>query len=603
MSKTKIFLWRSLVIIGALCILNLPFTVRAQEGSSVEDLNELTATVNIQVSWSKHDEYHGNLEETGSMSTSVTGTLTLDKQRKGVFLFFPGSKGMHAKMKYQNVSRDKETGELYQKEEGSGSVQVISPRSVTDPQTQGHFEFTAFTGPGAQIHAQQLSGQVDIDRLKEAMTSQENMDHYTFSVATPIKTVVTDKDGNSEKGLRGIHFALVAEALKGGAISNSLSWTAEKIKYSIGHQNFMGTVYDPPKSGDVKYTVSWTFGEVPPDVEIQREVNGRWVDITDETVQVVVGEKMKLRGVVVPEDKDLKKGTWTIDDGEGNTSEGAGKNYIKRYEAHFRTGGKVIPLQDFNRQELEFYWVDGGAGKVKYITRPGGQEISAEAHFEIRKPNYKVTVGASKKTETKEPEKGGKPPEDECWGKGAHDAAGENELWLQYKGIDFEAENLDKGEIDGKEQWVQIIKIHDSFQTYSDGNRVSSLIKDALDHCYPYQSGPKARDAPAIPLEKKGKPLEVTREDGTIIELRATGATQANRMYLMFKPDGKESEWVPIKVVVWKWTGNVVEYDPSTAGWQKFNCSIDPAEPKAEDTAEYPEWDKNSGNNSEYEIK
>jgi hypothetical protein len=601
MSKTKKYLWRSLVIIGALCILNLPFTVRAQEGSSLEDLSELTATVNIQVSWNKHDEYNGNLEKTGSMSTSVTGTLTLDKQQKGMFLFFPGSEGMNAEVKYQNVTRDKKTGEIHLKEEGSGSVQVLSPRSITDPQTQGHFEFMACTGPAGRALALQLSGQIDIDSLREAMTSQENMDHYTFSVATPVQTVVTDKDGNSEEGLRGIHFALVAEALKGGAISNSLSWTAEKIKYSIGHQNFMGTVYDPPKSGDVNYIVSWTFGEVPSDVEIQREVNGKWVDITDETVQVVVGEKMKLRGVVVPEEKDPKKGTWTID-GERNTSEGAVENYIKRYKAHFLTGGRVIPLQDLNTQELEFYWVDGGAGKVKYITRPGGQEISAEAHFEIRKPNYKVAIGASKETEIKEPKKGAELDPEECWGAGAHGAAGENELWLQYKGINFKAENLDKGEIDGKEQWVQIIKIHDSFQKYSDDNRVSSLIEDALDHCYPYQSGPKARDAPAIPLEKKGKPLEVTREDGTIIELRATGATQANRMYLMFKPDGKESEWVPIKVVVWKWTGNV-EYDSSTAGWQKFNCSIDPAEPKAEDTAEYPKWDKNSGDNSKYTIK
>ena len=264
MSKTRNFLWRSLVIIGALCILTLPFTVRGQEGGPIEDLSELKATVNIQVSWSEHDEQNGNLEESGSMSTSVTGTLILDKQQKGMFLFFPGSKGMRAEVKYQNSTTDKETGELYLKEEGSGSVQVLSPRSLTDPQTQGHFEFMALTGPAGRALALQLAGQVDIDSLKEAMTSQENMDHYTFSVATPIQIVVTDKDGNSEKGLRGIHFALVAEALKGGEISNSLSWTAERVEYSIGHQNFMGTVYDPPKEkeGDVNYTVSWTFGEI-----------------------------------------------------------------------------------------------------------------------------------------------------------------------------------------------------------------------------------------------------------------------------------------------------------------------------------------------------
>ena len=214
MSKTRNFLWRSLVIIGALCILTLPFTVRGQEGSPIEDLSELKATVNIKVSWSEHDEQNGNLEESGSMSTSVTGTLILDKKQKGMFLFFPGSKGMRAEVKYQNSTTDKETGELYLKEDGSGSVQVLSPQFITDPQTQGHFEFMAFTGPAGRALALQLSGQVDIDSLTKAMTSQENMDHYTFSVATPIQTVVTDKDGNSEEGLRGIQFGLVAEALK-----------------------------------------------------------------------------------------------------------------------------------------------------------------------------------------------------------------------------------------------------------------------------------------------------------------------------------------------------------------------------------------------------
>ncbi len=103
MCKNRNFLYRFLVIVGALFILTLPFTVRGQEGSPVEDLSELTATVNVRISWSKHDEQHNsNLEESGSMSTSVTGTLILDDQRKGVFLFFPESKGMNAEVKYQN---------------------------------------------------------------------------------------------------------------------------------------------------------------------------------------------------------------------------------------------------------------------------------------------------------------------------------------------------------------------------------------------------------------------------------------------------------------------------------------------------------------------
>ena len=99
MSKTRNCLCRYLFIIVALCILNLPFMVRAQEESSLEDLSELTATVHAYVSWSKHDEFGGNLEETGSMSAFITGTLTLDQNRKGVFLFFPESQGLQSAIK------------------------------------------------------------------------------------------------------------------------------------------------------------------------------------------------------------------------------------------------------------------------------------------------------------------------------------------------------------------------------------------------------------------------------------------------------------------------------------------------------------------------
>jgi hypothetical protein len=264
MSKNIKYFYRSLVIIGVLCILAFPVTVRSQEGSSLEDLSELKTTVNIRVSWNQHDEYDGNLEETGSMSTSVTGTLIPDKQQKGVFLFFPGSDGMHAEVKYQNVTTDKETGELYLNEEGSSSVQVLSPRSLKDPQTQGHFEFMAYTGPAGRALALQLAGEVDPASMMKIMTSQENMDYFNFSVATPIQTVVTDKDGKSKKGLRGIHFALIAEKFEDGKISNSISWKAKKLQYSIEHQSFMATLYEPPKEeeGDVDYSVTWTFGDI-----------------------------------------------------------------------------------------------------------------------------------------------------------------------------------------------------------------------------------------------------------------------------------------------------------------------------------------------------
>jgi hypothetical protein len=559
MSKTKNILWRSLVIIGALCILSIPFTVRGQEGNPVEGLSELKATVNIQVSWSEHDEFDSSLEKTGSMSASVTGTLILDKQQKGVFLFFPGSKGMNAEVKYQNETKDKKSGELYLEEEGSESVQVLSPRFVTDPQTQGHFEFIAFTGPGARIHVLQLSGQLvfDIDIIREIMTSKENMDHYTFSVATPIQTVMTDKDGNSEEGLRGIHFVLVAEALKGGAISNSVSWTAKKIKYSIGHQNFMGTVYGPPKSGDVNYTVSWTFGEVPPVVEIQREVNGRWIDITDKTVQVVAGEKMKLRGVVVPEDKDTGKGHWTV---PGRT--------IKEFVVEKESGHACwLEEQDLEAQELAFHWWDGEDGlEVQYdTTSTDGKSLTGTAVFDVKEPDTVLRAYLSK-GEFKVAEVKYK------------DVEG-TELGLDTgngQTISFCHDPLSAEFQPGATQFVQYVWTKGRMTRHKNvlAGPCIQIEVEGLDGYYPYAPGPETRDSPCVP---------VSIYDLTI------AVENSFTMQLMYKPEIDGAIFVPLSELNWSWTGSCsrgsIGDDWDTKGSDVF------AETTGTPAEAYLEWD------------
>ena len=306
MSRSKLFYRRFVILVGALIVLSQASAVSGQEGSSIGDRSEVQATVSVRVSWNKHDEFGGNLEDSGFMSSSVSGVLVKSQDRSGVFLFVPESAGMHGTVKYHNVRSDKKTGKIYMKEEGSGNVQVLSPQSLGDPQSQGHLELMAMTGPGGIAHALQLGGEVDPFTVMQMMKSGEKKDHYSFSVTTPIKTIITDEEGKSKDGLRGIHFALIAGALNEGTINSSVKWTSDKVKHLIGYQNFMGTKYDPPQSGDVEYAVSWTFGEIPRSGD-PAEVNGEWMNITDETVKVVVGEKMKLRGVVRPENKDPER--------------------------------------------------------------------------------------------------------------------------------------------------------------------------------------------------------------------------------------------------------------------------------------------------------
>jgi hypothetical protein len=391
MNKKRAFLCRSLFILGAFLILNLAIFARTLEGQSIEEKNEIEATVNIEVSWNKHDEYHGNLEETGCISVSVNGTLV--KYRKGLLAFFPGGDGMQAQMEYQNVKTDKKTGEFFSREEGSGNLQVISPQSISDPQTQGHFEFLAFTGQGARAHALQLVGQINPDSLMKVVTSQQNMDHYTFSVATPIQTIVTFKDGNATSGLRGIQFALVAEALNPGVLSNSLSWSAQKIEHHLKYQSFMGSLYDPPQSGDVNYTVSWTFGEVPPELRIF--IKEMWNDITGEDKQeFLIGQKVQLKCAVNPEGLGTPSLIqWEIP--------GMPDLVIKDWKADENAATKVPLTENDCRQEtITFAWTDGSfsgqANKIVCKAQARGKSMEADTTIKVYKPKADVIVTAGK---------------------------------------------------------------------------------------------------------------------------------------------------------------------------------------------------------------
>ena len=592
------------LLIWITALMSQAVAVSAQQGSAFGDRDEVRAMVTVRVSWNQHDEYGGNLEDSGAMSSVISGVLVKARGRSGVFLFVPDDSGMSASVQYQNIRSDKKTGKTYMREEGSGNVPVVAPQAMGDPKSNGHLELMALTGPGGTAHALQMGGEVDPFTMMQMMQSGQNMDHYSFSVAIPIKTIVTDEEGKTYEGLRGIHFALIAEALKGGSIGNSVKWTSDKLKYSIGYQSFMETKYEPPRSGDVQYSVTWNFGDIPPSAEIEREMNGKWVNITDETVKVVVGEKIKLRGVIRPEDQDPGKGSWNLGGG------GSGRNYIKRYEADMRKG-EVIDLENLNTREVEFYWVDGGAAAVEYASQAGTEEVSAGAKFEIKEPDYKVTIKASGESEVRNPERGIALDQKECMGTGAHGAANTDDLWLQYKGITFEAELLNRKEVSGSEQWVQIIEQQSYYQTFEGGVRSENLITEALDICYPTWKGPRGGDAPGILLMRDDKLLTDKLSDGTTANMVYTGKTQENRLYLMFRPDGDDSEWVPVKLIEWAWTGNAESQswardnkEPGwTQGWRPIDCQVIPKDPEAVDTTEYPEWDKNAGDEKQYSSK
>ncbi|MCJ7612673.1 MAG: hypothetical protein MUP19_10465 [Candidatus Aminicenantes bacterium] len=126
---------------------------------------------------------------------------------------------------------------------------------------------------------------------------------------------------------------------------------------------------------------------------------------------------------------------------------------------------------------------------------------------------------------------------------------------------------------------------------YANGGWDDFVITDALDRCYPYQNGLKAKDAPAVIV-----PADKDRE-GLIFFSK----TQTSRMILMFKPEGKDSEWIPMQFIDWEWQGGA-QYYAADLHWEMENWATH--EPKGvtpQSTEQYPEWTKNSGDDSKFQ--
>ena len=372
-------------------------------------------------------------------------------------------------------------------------------------------------------------------------------------------------------------------------------------------------VPEPGGRADVTYAVNWNFGDVDPYVEIQRREGEFWVPLLGgDAGEVVAGERMELRGVVHPEEKDPKKGRWTIS-AEGGSG---GETHIKKYNASHQKGEvEHLDSQDLTKSEVLFYWVDEGTGTVEYTTTAGSKEVKEKVEFEIKKPQFAFSTEAKPRNNFGTLNLGTGHPADECCVRALSaeeqkesDALNDkceklqNELasldpndvfdqqtlkpkilrelldngctpqGIQYEGISFIAEPQD--DITGEVQFVQLLSR--SVMLEFEGETTYDRISNVLDGCYPYPKNISyyaTLDAPGFSA-KGGTSLEVRQLDF--------------EMYLMFRPDGEGNEWIPLKRAVWTWAG-AIRCDNGTCREEKAEAMI-PTSEQVPNHSEYPEW-------------
>jgi hypothetical protein len=398
----------------------------------------------------------------------------------------------------------------------------------------------------------------------------------------------------------------------------------------------------PERNGDVTYAVKWTFGELKPVVRIERHEGNYWIPLSpDEPMEVTVGEKMELRGIVLPEEKDPKKGRWVI---KGDRDSGRRKMFIKKYDASANRGRVLYldPDKDLTKSEVNFYWVDCGNGTARYKTMTDGKQLEEAIKFRVKKPKFVFRVEADPhntygpmtlalSSSEKFPEQ-----KTDCCGKGSRCNRNQLQEELEKKKREQEARKkesrskqdklddpnsglnqeekaaLNKAIIDLsnkiKENQAEIERLEEEIKNCNPIG-VQYLIKFfaepqdnihgkvqfvqlatqegiglSLDGCYPYPKNIPNNEYATLDMP------------GFATSFATAGGKSYKKfcfdfnMYLMFRPDGEGNEWVPLKKADWPWCGAIRCSNGECA--EDTTAAVIPKSGVAPDCGVYPEWNK-----------
>lgn len=542
--------------------------------------------IQVNIEWDHPPKSGGNLRSVGTFMLRVTGKARLFEEEDELLRYEPVDMQASVRVKSEDIMENPDSkcyGQVINRIEGSGTVPV-----TLASQGSSSFLMDVQLGQLGRIAALQQMGRAS--EVTEAILGEEDKksssDNYTVMLSGGFNATflwgLCDGPVHTERGVIPFHVGIFKE-LTASSMSGSYTWESNEGFNDVDIKDFQDfKLLGPPQGGnEVKLQVSWSFGNTKPILQIwYKDQEGEEIDITDKKNQdVKAGEKIELECRVLPESAGKPQSLkWTLDDGNPDQ-----RKYIKRFEAS-KEQGKVIRLsqEDLNQPNIVFYWTDKGTGKVQCEAEVKGQTITAETEFNISRPEYKLTVEQSNGSTFGELTAGAKLSAEECWIDEAYETP-KKLVGLQYNGITFGCESSDEGEF----QWVQLVEDYLEYENFT--RQKWTEIRKGLDHCYPYQSGKKALDKPAIIAP------ETNEGEDMLFEFKKR---QKSKMYLMYRPVGEGSEWVPLSIVDWEWMGSIVYNDIKKRWWYPENSKAEAHE--GEKTSEYPEWDQNSGDKSKW---
>ena len=295
--------------------------------------------------------------------------------------------------------------------------------------------------------------------------------------------------------------------------------------------------------------------------------------ITNQTQSVIVGQVISLTGSATPLDAvtsvlwsipEKKLSSWTAD-------------------ANASVPTPINPPDLNGSGPVRFFWYDGGIKSVTYTaTITGGQKFTATTTFNVLRPKY--TIGCDPATDVSSPNLallGGTPVF----------FFGDPNQTPTKQGITFHYEADPQWTLGGNTQWVQMVNSTNRVRTQGDPTTTATkqtitTIKgtNCLDSSYPYKvffPPNDTSDGPTIPLWADS------------ISGDNVQAAESFQMWLMYKPLGDNSYWVPLRMLAWHW-GATADHDSSNTTSANWTLSNKSGQKDSEgDSTTYPSWVQN----------
>jgi hypothetical protein len=544
-----------------------------------KDIQEtLYVRAKINVTWNIDAGYKVN---TGTLDMNLNGMLIYNKEMSSPTHGLPSvmltydPQNMTGFYRYREESISKKDTECPLEEEyhGSGSFSFREPSKL-----MVHYLGSLFKG-------------IPLKKTKHPEDAGYLTDYYDFGIHPPELTAEGKRRYSSKcsykpstRRIRS-HLRIRFRIKSNGEMSGSRTWTShwssEPPTFTIGVSD-LGTPYKekpykPPakEPGNVTYKVEWRIDKAPA-IDIFRETEPDvFVPITNVSQEVIVGERIKLKAVVHPEDKDPKQGEWSIGSitpkSKGTYKE---KKFLKDFVVNGEVG-KVVELEgeELKEPEIKFHWWDEGKNiKLKYKTVVEGKGVTGESTFNVRKPAITMSADTPQGKPYCGPIKDG--PDN-----------------LLYETPDKATIKFTRTEIPadftGETQYVQLVHEIGCWIKQSDAlyfSHKDEKGKEFLSHCanlnrtgldteYPYTKKEEALDTPGFDI-------------GLLYDKEKTVHYKFT-MYLEYKPKKEGAIFVPLRVTDWEWRG-VLKWNPQT---KKTTCNVTRTEkPRDRAAKEYATW-------------